>query len=107
MSPSAHISDDDKELLRKLDRMRDLAMSLERHLPDVAQGIVQACIAMSETIAFSNRSTAEGRFRRRIAANQMKMLLRDIALLSAKVTEHLSPGGDQATGPLHVNATAP
>lgn len=98
MSPDAHISDKDMELLRQLDQMRGLAKSLERHMPDVAQGIVQACIAMSKTIVLGDRSTAEGRFRRRIAANQMKMLLRDIALLGAKVTEHLSPGGGQATG---------
>jgi len=98
MSPDAYISDNDMELLRKLDRMRELAINLERHMPDVAQGIGRACIAMSTTIILSNRSTAEGRFRRRIATNQLKMLLRDIALLSAKVQEHLRPGGGQATG---------
>lgn len=106
MSSAPQISDDDMDLLHRLDQMRELAESLNQHLPEVAQGIVQACIVMSETVAVSDRSTAEGRFRRRIAGNQMKKLLRDIALLGAKVKEHLGPGGDQATGPLHAKATA-
>ena len=88
------ISADDMYLLSKLDQMRELAIRLELHMPDVAQGIGRACITMSKTIILWDRSTAEGRFQRRIAANRMKMILRDITLLSAKVQDHLNQGGN-------------
>ncbi|MBT9293301.1 hypothetical protein [Prosthecodimorpha staleyi] len=87
-------------LLCKLDHMRELASRLERHFPEMAHCIGQGCIAMSETIILSNQSTAEGRFRRQIATNQLKMLLRDIALLSATVQDHLNQGGNRVPVPL-------
>ncbi|MCW1838756.1 hypothetical protein [Prosthecomicrobium hirschii] len=81
------ITDSDLEVLTSLAEMKRLGERIRPLFPDIADNLDVACDEIINVVTLSDTSTAEGRYHRHMAAQQLNELLAEMETIRGRLEE--------------------